>query len=285
MKLTAAPDPHPRVPKLRTPEHACDCHFHLFGPASRYPFQPESRYVSADALPETYFDLQRILGLSRGVLVSGGGYGTDYTHLEHTLERFANRLRGIILPPTALPAAEMRRLDALGVRGMRFISPKRFSKLPALDEALARRAFDAAAWQVHFYAGGDLGAHAARLKALPNTVVLDHFGGIDADLGIDQPEFRTLLELLDTGKVWVKLSGPMRCTKTNFPYAALTPFARRLVQRMPERLLWGSDWPHVNMNDRPMPNDGDLLDLLADWVPDDSMQRKILEGNPAKLFF
>jgi predicted TIM-barrel fold metal-dependent hydrolase len=285
VKLTAPPDPHPRVPKLRAPPQACDCHFHLFGPASRYPFRPESRYISADALPETYFDLQRVLGLSRGVVVSGGGYGTDYGHLEHMLERFPERLRGIVLPPADLAAPEIRRLERLGVRGMRFISPKRFSTLPALDEALARRAFDAAGWQVHLYAGGDLEAHAARLQGLPNTVVLDHFGGIDADLGDRQMEMRVLLELLDSGKVWVKLSGPMRCTKNNFPYAALTPIARRLVEHAPERLLWGSDWPHVNMNDRPMPNDGDLLDLLADWVPDDSMQRKILEGNPAKLFF
>jgi 2-pyrone-4,6-dicarboxylate lactonase len=208
LNLTAPPDPHPRPPKFQPPAGACDTHFHLFGPASRYPFHPESRYLSADALPGTYFELQQILGLSRGVLVSGGGYGTDYTHLEHTLARFPGRLRGILLPPQDLTVQEIRRLDALGVRGMRFISPRRFSKLPALDERLAQRAFEAAGWQVHFYAGGDLEAHLTRLRALPNTVVLDHFGGLDADR--PQGEIDALLELLDSAKVWIKLSGPMR---------------------------------------------------------------------------
>ncbi len=282
MNLTAPPDPHPRAPKFRPPSLACDTHFHLFGPAGRYPFHPESRYVSADALPETYFELQEILGLSRGVLVSGGGYGTDYTHLEHTLERFPGRLRGILLAPQDLTAQEIRRLHALGVRGMRFISPRRFSKLPQLDERLAQRAFEAAGWQVHFYAGGDLEAHMSRLKALPNTVVLDHFGGLDADR--PEGEIDALLELLDSAKVWVKLSGPMRCTRADYPYPAVTPIARRLLQHAPARLVWGSDWPHVNMNDRAMPNDGDLLGLLAEWAPDAAVRHRILADNPAALF-
>ena len=282
MKLTQPPDPHPRTPALRAPAHACDTHFHLFGPASRYPFHPDSRYRSADALPETYFFLQTALGLSRGVLVSGGGYGTDYTHLEHTLERYPDRLRGIMLPPVDLSGAEIKRLATLGVRGMRFISPKRFSKLPALDEDLAQRAFDAAGWQVHFYAGGDLQSFSPRLKALPNAVVLDHFGGLDAER--PQGELDTLLDLLDTGNVWVKLSGPMRCTRSAYPYPAVTPIARRLVEHAPQRLVWGSDWPHVNMNDRAMPNDGDLLDLLAQWAPQPAMQKLILADNPASLF-
>ena len=282
MNLTALPDPHPRAPEFRPPALACDTHFHLFGPAGRYPFHPESRYVSADALPETYFELQEILGLSRGVLVSGGGYGTDYTHLEHTLERFPGRLRGILLAPQDLTAQEIRRLHDLGVRGMRFISPRRFSKLPALDERLAQRAFEAAGWQVHFYAGGDLEAHLTRLRALPNTVVLDHFGGLDADR--PQGEIDALLELLDSAKVWIKLSGPMRCTRADYPYPAVTPIARRLLQHAPGRLVWGSDWPHVNMNDRAMPNDGDLLGLLAEWAPDAAVRDRILADNPAALF-
>ena len=260
LSLTPPPDPNPRTPRLRLPEGACDSHFHLFGPASRYPFHPDSRYTSKDALPETYFELQKVLGLSRGVVVSGGGYGPDYTHLEHTLARFPGRPRGILLPPAELSADEIRRLDRLGVRGMRFISPRRFSKLPALDERLAQRAFDAAGWQVHFYAGGDLDA--------------------------DQPgkELDALLALLDTSKVWAKLSGPMRCTKADYPYAAVTPIAQRLVRHAPDRLVWGSDWPHVNMTGRAMPNDGDLVDLLSEWVPDPAVRAAILAANPQALF-
>ncbi len=280
--LTQPPDPHPRKPALALPPGACDCHFHFFGPASRYPsLDPDSPYVSRDALPETYFGLQDAVGLARGLLVSGGAYGRDYTHLADTLARFPERLRGVVLPREDLALPEIRKLDALGVRGMRFITGRHHGKLPALDEALARRAFDTAGWQVHFYARGDLEEYAPRLLAVPNAVVLDHFGGIDADAS---PDLSTLLSLLDSGKVWVKLSGPMRCTKEEFPYRKMTPLARRLVEHAPERLLWGSDWPHVNMNGRVMPNDGDLVDLIEEWIPQESARVKILSDNPAGLF-
>jgi 2-pyrone-4,6-dicarboxylate lactonase len=279
--VTQPPDPRPRKPALALPPGACDCHFHLFGPAQRYPVDPASPYVSADALPETYFALQDVLGLRRGVLISGGAYGRDYTHLADTLARFPERLRGIVLPREDLQTPEIQRLDALGVRGMRFISERRHGKLPRLDPALARRAFDAAGWQVHFYPKDDLAALAPQLLALPNAVVLDHFGGIDAD---GEPDLRTLFTLLDSGRVWVKLSGPMRCTREDFPYARVTPLARQLIAHAPERLIWGSDWPHVNMNDRAMPNDGDLVDLLEKWVSSEKVLKKILVENPAELF-
>jgi predicted TIM-barrel fold metal-dependent hydrolase len=279
--VTQPPDPLPRKPALALPPGACDCHFHLFGPAGRYKTDPASPYVSADALPETYFALQDVLGLQRGVLVSGGAYGRDYTHLADTLARYPERLRGIVLPREDLQAAEIRHLDALGVRGMRFISEQRHGKLPRLDAALARRAFDAAGWQVHFYPKDDLEALAPQLLALPNAVVLDHFGGIDADA---QPDLTTLFSLLDSGRVWVKLSGPMRCSRGEYPYASVTPLARQLAGHAPERLLWGSDWPHVNMNERAMPNDGDLVDLLQAWVPSEKIRKQILCDNPARLF-
>lgn len=279
--VTQPPDPNPRRPKLALPAGACDCHFHSFGPAARYPVDPASPYTPPDALPETYFLLQDQLGLQRGVLVSGGAYGRDTRHLEDILTRHGKRLRGIVLPREDLAAAEIARLHALGVRGMRFISARRHGDLPRLDAALARRAFDAAGWQAHFYPKGDLEAHAAELLSLPNTIVLDHFGGLDVDAGEDPAP---LLRLLDTGRVWVKLSGPMRCTSEDYPYARLTPLARRLAAHAPERLLWGSDWPHVNMNDRAMPNDGDLVDLLVEWVPEDATRRRILVDNPASLF-
>lgn len=282
--LTPPPDPDPKTPRLRLPADACDCHFHFFGPASRYPFDPASAYVSADALPETYFELQATLGLARGVLISGGGYGRDTRHLTDTLARFPERLRGIAWPADTLDRAEIERLDALGVRGVRFISERRRGGLPTISAEIAQRIFDTAGWQVHFYPSGDLAEQAPRLLALPNTIVLDHFGSIDAAAGIDQPEFRLLLELLDSGRVWVKLSGPMRCTGEEYPYASLTRFAHALVARAPQRLIWGSDWPHVNMLGRLMPNDGDLVDLIEEWVPDPAARKRILVDNPASLF-
>ncbi|HYP79974.1 MAG TPA: amidohydrolase family protein, partial [Steroidobacteraceae bacterium] len=120
--------------------------------------------------------------------------------------------------------------------------------------------------------------------SLPCPVVLDHFGAFDATLGLEQPAFTTILRMLDTGRVWVKLSAPMRSTREEFPYAAMKPFAQALVRHAPERMLWGSDWPHVQLNDRLMPNDGDLLDLFAEWIPDEVIRWRILQQNPLPLY-
>jgi len=162
------PDRHPRAPRLRLPPGACDAHFHLFGPESRYPFDPAATYTSGDATPEMLFDLQRVLGLSRGVVVSGGAYGRTYALAADAVERYPERLRGIILPPEDLAAPEIRRLDRLGIRGVRFISERQGRGLPTLNPALAQRAFDAVGWQVQFCPRGDLEEMAARLLALPS---------------------------------------------------------------------------------------------------------------------
>ena len=281
--LMPPPDSLPRTPRTPLPRGACDCHLHFFGPEKKYRWAPDARYISADATPKTYFELQRTLGLSRAVAVSGGAYGTNYKRLEDALVEHPERLRGVILPPADLAPKEIKRLDKLGVRGVRFISEKRFAHLPPLEPGLAQRVFDTARWQVHFYPGGDLAAQEKRLLALPNTVVLDHFGGLSIEKN-KTSEMDVLLRMLDTGKVWVKLSGPMRCTKADYPYAALTPIARKLAAHAPGRLLWGSDWPHVNMMGRAMPNDGDLVDLIAKWLPDAAVRKRVLVDNPAELF-
>ncbi|RZL41439.1 MAG: amidohydrolase [Variovorax sp.] len=282
--LTQPPDPHPRRPRTACPPGAIDCHVHLFGPAERHPFHPGSRYVSQDALPATHIALQDTLGLSGAVVVSGGGYGRSHAHLAEVLERHPDRFRGVALLPDDVTPAELRRLDGLGVRGARFVSPGHVGALPRLSPGIASRVADVG-WHVQFYpAGDDLPRFADALLAMPNDIVLDHFAAIPAAGGIDQPAMQCLLRLLDTGRVWVKLSGPMRCATGDPPYASVTPMARALVAANPERLLWGSDWPHVNMNGRAMPNDGDLFDLLADWVPDEAVRRRILVDNPRALY-
>lgn len=282
--LTQPPDPHPKTPATACPPGAVDCHIHLFGPADRHPFHPDSKYVSLDALPETNIALQDTLGLAGAVVVSGGGYGTSYAHLAEVLEQYPGRFKGVALLPEDVTAGELRRLDGLGVRGARFVSPGHRGALPRLSPRIAAMVADLG-WHVQFYpSGADLPDYADALSALPNDVVLDHFAAVPAAGGIDQPAMQCLLRLLDTGKFWVKLSGPMRCTPHDFPYADVTPLARALVAAAPERLIWGSDWPHVNMNGRQMPNDGDLLDLLAEWVPDTGQRNRILADNPRKLY-
>jgi predicted TIM-barrel fold metal-dependent hydrolase len=282
--LTQPPDPHPKTPKLKAPPGAIDCHIHLFGPATRFPFNPGSRYICEDALPETAIALQDTLGLAGAVVVSGGGYGQDTRHLEEVLAQFPQRFRGVALLPDDVTAEHVARLDRLGVRGARFVSPGHRGALPRLSQRVARRVADFG-WHVQFYpAGDDLLANAKELLDLDMPVVLDHFAAIPAAGGIHQPAFECLLRMLDTGRIWVKLSGPMRCDPGDCPYASVTPLARALVAYAPERLLWGTDWPHVNMNGRHMPNDGDLFDLLADWVPDEATRRKILVDQPRQVY-
>ncbi|MBA2960623.1 amidohydrolase family protein [Ramlibacter sp. MAH-25] len=282
--LTQPPDPQPRRPRTACPPGAIDCHIHLFGPAERHPFHPDSKYVSADALPATHIALQDTLGLAGAVVVSGGGYGISHAHLAEVLEQHPGRFRGVALLPDDVSDAELRRLDGLGVRGARFVSPGHRGALPRLSPRLAARVAELG-WHVQFYpAGDDLLQFADALAALPCPVVLDHFAAIPAAGGTGQPAFQRLLRLLDSGRFWVKLSGPMRCTPGDYPYAPVTPLARALVAAAPQRLLWGTDWPHVNMNGRAMPNDGDLFDLLAEWVPDADVRARILVDNPRSVY-
>ncbi|WP_229729389.1 amidohydrolase family protein [Agaricicola taiwanensis] len=282
--LTPPPDPNPKTPRLVCPPGAVDCHIHLFGPADRYPFDPGSKYTSADALPETHIAMQDKFGLSMAVVVSGGGYGPNTRHLTDVLERFPDRFRGVALLPSDVTTEEIARLDRLGVRGARFVSPNHGGHMPRLSADMAARIADFG-WHVQFYPHGtELVDYADELLKMPGTIVLDHFACIPAEGGTEQPAFRKLLEILDTGRVWVKLSGPMRCSRQEPPYSNVTPMARALVRHSPERLVWGSDWPHVNMTGRTMPNDGDLIDMLLDWVEDEDVRNRILVDNPAELY-
>lgn len=282
--LNQPPDPNPRKPSFKPGPGACDTHVHLFGPSGKYPFASDSPYTSRDALPETLFALQDVLGLSRAVVISPGGYGRDYTMLADVLAQYPDRLRGVALLPDDTPDEEFARLGRLGVRGLRMISDKRGGHLPHFNREIAARAHEHG-WHVQFYPHGtDIIDFADKLLSLPNDIVLDHFASIPAAGGVDQPAMKTVLKMLESGRVWLKLSGPMRCTPGDYPYAPVTPLAQAFVKHAPERLVWGSDWPHVNMEGRLMPNDGDLLGLLAEWAPDEAVRNRILVQNAATLY-
>jgi len=283
-KLTTAPDPHPNKPKLKAPPGACDTHIHLFGPAAKYPFAPDSPYIAHDALPETFMALQDTLGMSTAVIVSPGGYGRNYSLLADVLTKYPKRFRGIALLRDDTPSSEISRLTRLGVRGMRMMSHKRGQHVPNYSPDIAARVHEHG-WHIQFYTHGtDIVEYADKLMALPNPIVLDHFASIPAKGGIDQPAVKAVLRMLDSGRVWLKLSGPMRCTDEPPPYPSLTPLAHVFVKHAPERMVWGSDWPHVNLEGMVMPNDGDLLDLLAEWVPDAAVRNRILTQNPKALY-
>ena len=280
-RLTPPPNFPPRKPRLQLPPGSVDSHLHMFGPVDRYPFAPDAQYVSGDATDEMYFKVQEILGLSRAVLVSGGGYGQTFEHLVDMLRRHPHRLRGIVRLPASATREDIAQLHAAGVRGARFFGPGRMGAMtPELLEMI-----DEVGWHVQFYPDPDsLLQVADRLLSLNRVVVLDHFAHNNAMHGLDSAANRKLFEMLETGRVWVKLSAPMRLTFEAHPYPAVAAVARALVRQAPERLVWGSDWPHTLMWDRPMADDGDLVDLLADWIPDAPTLRRILVTNPTALY-
>ena len=283
-KLTTGPDTHPKKPRIKAPPGACDTHIHLFGPAAKYPFAPDSPYIAHDALPETFFALQDKLGMSTAVIVSPGGYGRNYSLLADVLTKYPERFRGIALLRDDTPSSEIGRLTKLGVRGMRMMSHKRGQHVPNYSKEIAARVHEHG-WHIQFYPHGtDIVEYADKLLALPNQIVLDHFASIPAAGGVDQPAVKAVLKMLDTGKVWLKLSGPMRCTAEPPPYPSVTPLAHVFVKHAPERMVWGSDWPHVNLDGMVMPNDGDLLDLLAEWVPEAAVRNRILTQNAKALY-
>jgi 2-pyrone-4,6-dicarboxylate lactonase len=283
-KLTTGPDPHPKKPKIKAPPGACDTHIHLFGPTAKYPFAPDSPYIAHEALPETFMALQDTLGMSTAVIVSPGGYGRNYSLLADVLTKYPERFRGIALLRDDTPLSEIGRLTKLGVRGMRMMSHKRGQHVPNYSPKIAARVHEHG-WHIQFYPHGtDIIEYADKLLALPNPIVLDHFASIPAKGGIDQPAVTAVLKMLDSGRVWLKLSGPMRCTDEPPPYPSLTPLAHVFVKHAPDRMVWGSDWPHVNLDGMVMPNDGDLLDLLAEWVPEAAVRNRILTQNPKALY-
>lgn len=279
------PDPYPKRPGFAVPKGAVDSHFHLFGPLDEYKLAADTPYLTGPALPESIIFMHDALGIDRGVIVSAGGYGRDYQHLLDTLERWPDRFRGVCVPPDDLSSAEMKRMDAKGVRGVRFVSDTSGTHVAKMLPEVAKRAADFG-WHVQFIGArdGNIAAHADRLLALPNDIVIDHFGMVPVDGGVNQPGFQAVLRMLDTGRVWVKMSGPMHCSPRGYPFGDFKPLADALVKAAPDRLVWGTDWPHLHMMKRPMVNDGVLLDMLAEWVPDEAARNRILVDNPVKLY-
>ena len=281
-KLTATADANVNKPKLVAPPGACDTHIHLFVPGSSY--APDSPYRAKDAPPEMFFELQKKLGLSTAVIVSPGGYGRDTSMLADVLAKHPQRFRGIALVKDNIEPSELARLTRLGVKGMRMMSNKRGQHVPNFAPGIAAKVHEHG-WHIQFYPHGtDITEYADKLLSLKNDIVLDHFASIPAEGGTDQPAMKAVMKMLDTGRVWLKLSGPMRCTLQNAPYPSVTPIARALVKHAPERLVWGSDWPHVNLDGREMPDAGILLDLLREWVPDEATRKRILVDNANRLY-
>jgi predicted TIM-barrel fold metal-dependent hydrolase len=280
----------PRRPTLALPPGATDCHCHVFGPSARFPFVQGRGYTPPDAPLEDYLRLLERLGLERTVIVQPSVYGNDHSATEDAIRRLGARARGIAVVPPAVDGTELARLDAAGFRGTRLnlLNSGGGVPLEALETVAAKVA--PLGWHVQIYAAPDLLADALpRLLALPTPVVIDHLGQIDPAAGLEQPGFRAMLRLIESGRGWVKLCA-YRSDLEGAPFHRAAPFVRALEAAAPERLVWGTDWPHPNLPERApgvpglMPDDGDLVDALGVWFEDAAARERILVANPARLY-
>lgn len=269
-------------PRRKPPAGACDCHAHIIGPAARHPLGEARAYTPPDALLADYQALLDELGFERAVIVQPSVYGYDNACTLEAVRALGSRGRAIVVADPAASDAELAEMAAAGACGLRFnlVTPGGFGA-EALEPMAARAA--ALGWHVQLYVNAaQLVELAPRIAALPCPVTLDHMGQPDLKAGTEQPGFRALLELLVAGRVWVKLSGAYRIDPS-VGHAAAAPFARALINAAPDRCVWGTDWPHTRCEIDP-PDDGQLLNQLADWAPDEALWRAILVDNPAKLY-
>ena len=275
---------NPRKPRLDLPRGACDTHFHVFGPQQRFPFAPERSYTpTCDAPKETLFALHKHLGIERGVVVQSAAHGFDNSAAADLLAANKN-YRGIALAPAATSTKELKELDKRGFRGVRFHYMDHLGKGDRIEDVLAMATRLAAiGWhlQIHM-AGSHIAELTPALKRSPVPVVIDHMGRIDASKGLDHADFRALCSLMESRHVWVKVSGPERISKQQAPWKDAVPFARKLVADFGDRAVWGTDWPHPNL--REVPDDGDLVDLLAEVAPSEKQRQAVLVDNPQRLY-
>jgi predicted TIM-barrel fold metal-dependent hydrolase len=278
-----APDPALHPPRFRVPAGAWDTHIHAIGPVERFPLAALRSYTPAQVPIDAYVALMERLGIAHAVLVQPSIYGSDNRAMLDALARYPARFRGVAVVDPAIDDRALRALDDAGVRGVRanLLNPGGLSLADAC--ALAGR-LAALGWHLQLQIDASTFDGFDALEALPVDAVIDHLGYMPADLGASNAGFRRLLKLVESGRCWVKLSAAYRLVDwQRRGYDAVAPLAQALVRANPQRVLWGSDWPHTDLRSA-MPNDGDLLDLLGIWVDDTAMRNAILVANPAALY-
>jgi predicted TIM-barrel fold metal-dependent hydrolase len=285
METIAAPDPNPITPRYVAPPGACDAHCHIFGPGARFPYSPTRRYTPPDAPKEMLASLHRVLALSRAVLVQASCHGTDNRAMLDAIASSQGAWRGVAMVDATVTDAELEALHEGGVRGVRFNFVEHLGGAPdlmAVNEVLRR--VRSLGWHVVLHLDADdITTYRTFLDRLRVPFVIDHMGRVKAALGLGQPPFRLLLDVMKNELAWVKVSGPERISTAGKPFHDAVPFARALVEAAPDRTLWGSDFPHPNV--KVMPNDGELLDLFAMVIDEESLRRRVLVDNPTRLYW
>jgi predicted TIM-barrel fold metal-dependent hydrolase len=293
MAYCLPPDPNTRKPSFTPPANACDTHFHIFGPPETFPFLSTHEYTPPAAPLEHYLKMTEIIGTQRGVVVQPSVHGLDNAATLDAIAKSGGRFRGVARIDDKTPKTELRKLHDGGVRGVRFNlldRPRGNVKLDVLDHCVEHMV--EFGWSVDLHIDPkNLLQQETRIRSMPIPVVIDHIARVKPAEGLDQPAFRLLLDLLKTRHVWVKVSGADKICNTKvhayfgLPFIEVIPFARAVIAAAPDRIIWGTDWPHSN-NFAPghTPNDGDLVDLLAAFAPDEQIKKKILVENPAALY-
>jgi 2-pyrone-4,6-dicarboxylate lactonase len=275
-------NPRPSSPSLKLPADACDAHVHVFGPAARFPFAASRNFTPVDAPKETLFALHRQLGISRCVIVQSAVHGMDNSAVEDAIGAGGGRYLGVALVPHDVADAELKRLKAAGFRGVRFNFMKHLGQAASpqqVADLTQRLAPLGMHLQVHFESSliHEL-APVLRTSAVP--VVIDHMGRVNASLGADHADFRALCALMEDSRFYVKVSGADRISAP--PYTQGAALARQLLEAFPERCFWGTDWPHPNHNH--VPDDGKLVDLLADIARSPDLLERLLVKNPQGFY-
>ncbi len=269
-------------PTLRVPAKATDCHHHIYD--SRFPPDAKATVTPGDATVADYRKLQARLGTTRHVVVQPSTYGTDNRCMLDAMAAFGPEARGVAVVDTSVTDAELQRLHKAGVRGIRFNLVQAAATTTDMLTPLGQR-IHPLGWHIQFnVAGGLLPQISDMLSALPCPIVLDHIGHIPQPAGISDPAFTAMRRLVDAGRCRVKLSGAYLDSRVGAPsYSDVTKVAQAIAFAAPERVVWGSDWPHPTAKGE-KPDDAILLDLLDEWVPDEADRFKVLVSNPAELY-
>jgi len=287
MRVCMPPDPNPQKPKFKPPPGTCDTHCHIFGPPQVFPYSERRRYTPPAAPLEHYLMMLDVIGVDRGIVVQPNVHDTDNRVSIDAIARSNGRLRGVGRIDDDTTEKELEAMHEGGIRGIRFefVEGRRGStNLPLFERMIER--VRPLGWHIELHVDPKvLVEHADWFRGLDLISVVDHLARIQTADGINQPAFRLLLELIERPNYWVKISGADQRTNAPYPYADVVPFAHALIAKAPDRVLWGTNWPHSNLFQYGRtPNDGLLLNLMLDFAPDESIRNKILVDNPARLF-
>lgn len=280
-----APDPDTKTPEYTPPPGATDAHCHIFGPGDVYPYAPDRSYTPPDAPLERFKELQKTIGLERAVLVNASCHGTDNTVILDAIAQSEGKYRGVANVDGSITDAELERLHEGGIRGIRFNFVKHLGGTPDMAEfhTLVNRVRPMD-WHVvlHFDAA-DLLEFDDMLRGLPVPFIIDHMGRVPTKEGLGQRPFKILLDTAQMDNCWIKICGAERVSSEGPPFTDAVPFGQAILEVCPDRVLWGTDWPHPNIR-KHMPNDGDLVDLIPLYMPDPALQQAVLVDNPHRLY-